>query len=86
MEITINALTEIVETDFGPRYKFSTPKNCQTVVLCYNTGTGLNPYKVCMTHQVYVKTVEKMIAEYPETKYVTALPVYRSYIDIAIME
>ena len=83
MEITINALTEIIETDFGPRYKFSVPNRCQAVVLCYNNGSGLRPYNVSLPHQVYVKTVEKMIAEHPETKFVTVLPVYRSYVDIA---
>lgn len=76
----------MVETDFGLRYKFTTPKNCQTVVLCYNTGTGLQPYKVCLPHQVYVKTVAKMVAENPETKYITVLPVYCSYIDVATVK
>ena len=54
----ITILTPIRSTDFGIQCELDTPPGTGAVILCRNTGTGLDPFTLCLDHQVYIKKIE----------------------------
>lgn len=53
------------------------------VILCKNNGTGLDPLRLLLPHQVYEKDLEAIFALYPDTTDFTIVPVnHEDYIEI----
>ena len=59
----ITILTPIRSTDFGLQCVLDTPPGAGAVILCRNTGKGLEPFTLCLNHQVYVKKIEKAMED-----------------------
>lgn len=53
------------------------------VILCKNNGTGLDPLYLRLPHQIYRKDLKDILAEFPDTKDLVAIPVNSSdYINL----
>lgn len=62
-ELKLTILVPTTHTDFGEQCELDTPPGTGAVVLCRNTGRGLEPFTLYLDHQVYVKEVEEVMAD-----------------------
>jgi len=54
------------------------------VIIAYNKGYGLIPFALCLPHQVYTKTLNKLLEENPGIKSFTIIPASsEDYIELA---
>jgi hypothetical protein len=65
---------------FGDSFsiKDKIPKDCQSIVVGVNTGTGIKPLRLMMPHQLYAEDVKKIFNEYGNTASIAIIPI-RSY-------
>ena len=52
--------------------------DCDSVLLCRNSGYGLIPMCILLPHQIYLKTIEKVIHDHPDTREITLIPIKSS--------
>lgn len=55
---SIEILVPTRHTDFGDQCILDTPLGAEAVVLSRNIGRGLEPFTLCLDHQVYTKKIE----------------------------
>ncbi len=85
----VRILTPTVPTDFGEQCDLDTPLKTGAVVLCRNTGRGLEPFTLCLAHQVYVKKVESAMESMNglSINEIVAIPIRsEEYIKVAVKE
>ncbi len=51
-------LTPVKHTCFGYKCELDAPLDADVVILCKNTGKGLEPFALCLPHQVYIKKID----------------------------
>jgi hypothetical protein len=59
------------------------PKGYTAVILCKNNGTGLDPLRLLLPHQVYEKDLEEIFSQFPDTTEFTIVPInHEHYLEI----
>ena len=58
--------------------------DCDSVLLCRNSGYGIIPIRMLLPHQIYLKTLEEVIRDHPDTREITLIPIRsKEYITLA---
>ena len=81
IEMLVNTTTNI----FGEKANLDLSlEKFNIVIIAYNKGYGLIPCYLCLSHQVYTKTLNKLLEKNPGIESFTIIPANsKIYIDIA---
>jgi hypothetical protein len=58
-----NKIKFLKHTPFGTLIDINLPEDCTSVLICLR-GLSLKPVHICLPHQVYVETINKIIEEH----------------------
>lgn len=59
---------------FGRMIDITTPNDCNLIILCGNNGTGHQPFRCLLPHQIYTKDIKETFVE-ESYEAIFALPV-----------
>lgn len=60
---------------FGPWLNFEIPKDADLIVVSVNTGGGWRPVKMLLPGQLYVETLNEILDQHPDARWVAVHPV-----------
>lgn len=85
MKRAINVINaEIKPSHFGDYLEFDMPEGATCVILCGWNNTGLKPFSIRLTHQIYIHTLEEYQKEHPENMGFYIVPVRNEeYLQVA---